>query len=108
MFVTNFITEEYKEVRAFNIITTRPEEISGTIMQKLSRGCTCMVAKGMYTGTERHVVLCLISKHQVNELRAIIKEIDPIAFVYSTKVSEILGEWSSFSETTKKNNESEK
>ena len=56
----------------------------------------------MYTGTERHIVLCLISKHQVHELRTIIKEVDPLAFVYSTKVGEILGEWSSFSETTKK------
>ena len=102
MFVTNFVTEEYKEVRAFNIITTMPKEMSETVMQRLSRGCTCFEAKGMYTGTERHIVLCLISKHQVHELRTIIKEVDPLAFVYSTKVGEILGEWSSFSETTKK------
>lgn len=104
MFVTDFINEGYKEVRAFNIITTKPEEMSKAIMEQLSRGCSCTSTKGMHTNTEKAIVLCLISKYQTAQLRSIITDIDPGAFVYATKVSEVLGEWSGFEEITKVEN----
>lgn len=102
MVVLDFINEGYKEVRAFNIITTKPEEISAAVMEKLSRGCSCTTTKGMHTKNEKAIVLCLISKFQTNQLRTIIKEIDPEAFVYSTKVSEVVGNWNSTEEVSKK------
>lgn len=101
MVVLDFINEGYKEVRAFNIITTKPNEISAAIMEQLSRGCSCTPAKGMHTKNEKSIVLCLVSKFQTNQLRAIIKEIDPEAFVFSTKVSEVVGIWNSTEEVSK-------
>ena len=101
MFVLDFINEGYKEIRAFNIITTKPTEISNAIMEQLSRGCSCSSVKGMHSNSDKSIVLCLISKYQTNQLRTIIKEIDPSAFVYSTRVSEVLGEWNSYSNITK-------
>ena len=101
MYVTDLVNDGYKQVRAFNIITTKPVEISNAIMEQLSRGCSCMTAKGMHSNSDKHIVLCLISKYQAGQLKAIIKEIDPTAFVYATKVSEVLGEWSSFSDVSK-------
>ena len=103
MVVLDFINEGYKEVRAFNIITTKPEEISAAVMEKLSRGCSCSSTKGMHTKNNKAIVLCLISKFQTNQLKTIIKEIDPEAFVYSTKVSEVVGNFSSTEEVTKNN-----
>lgn len=93
MFITDFINDGYKEVRAFNIITTKPVEISNALMEQLSRGCSCMSAKGMHSNSEKTIIICLVSKYQTSQLKSIIKEIDPSAFVYSTKVSEVLGEW---------------
>ena len=93
MFVTDFVNDGYKEVRAFNIITTKPDEISNAVMEQLSRGCSCMSAKGMHSNSEKTIIICLVSKYQTSQLKSIIKEIDPSAFVYSTKVSEVLGEW---------------
>ena len=101
MYITDFINDGYKEVRAFNIITTKPAEISSAVMQQLSRGCSCTVTKGMHTQSEKSIILCLISKYQTNQLKSIIKEIDPSAFVYATRVSEVMGEWNSVSETQK-------
>ena len=102
MVVLDFINEGYKEVRAFNIITTKPEEISNAIMEQLSRGCSCTTTKGMHTKNEKAMVLCLVSKFQTNQLRNIIKEIDPDAFVFSTKVSEVVGKFNSTEEVSKK------
>ena len=101
MFITDFINEGYKEIRAFNIITTKPTEISNAIMEQLSRGCSCTATKGMYSNSEKCMVICLVSKYQTNQLRAIIKDIDPSAFVFATRVSEVMGEWNSFSNVTK-------
>ena len=101
MFVTDFVNDGYKEVRAFNIITTKPDEISNAVMEQLSRGCSCMSAKGMHSNSEKTIIICLVSKYQTSQLKSIIKEIDPSAFVYSTKVSEVLGEWNKVSADVK-------
>ena len=93
MVTTDFINEGYKEVRAFNIITTKPNEISSAIMDKLARGCSCTAIKGMHTQSDKYIVICLVSKYQKGQLRSMISEIDPQAFVYATRVSEVLGIW---------------
>ena len=101
MFITDFINEGYKEIRAFNIITTKPTEISNAIMKQLSRGCSCTSTKGMHSNSDKCIVICLVSRYQTAQLRTIIKDIDPSAFVYATRVSEVMGEWNSFSNVTK-------
>jgi uncharacterized membrane-anchored protein YitT (DUF2179 family) len=101
MYITDFVNEGYKEVRAYNIITTKPKELADEIMKHLSRGCSCTTTKGMHTNSERSVVLVLISKYQKSQLRAIIREIDPEAFVYVTRVGEVMGAWSTAQETEK-------
>ena len=90
---TDFINEGYKQVRAFNIVTSKPEEISSVIMEKLSRGCTVTRVTGMHSKVEKYNVLCLVSKFQANYLRRLLKEVDENAFIYSVAVSEVIGEW---------------
>ncbi|MGN0961414.1 MAG: YitT family protein, partial [Christensenellales bacterium] len=98
LITTDFVNEGYRQVRAFNIVTSKPEEVSNAIMQKLSRGCTTTKVIGMHTKVERYNVLCLISKFQSNYLRRILKEVDEEAFVYSVAVNEVIGEWAKQSE----------
>ena len=102
MYITDFVNDGYKEIRAFNIITNKPDEISNAIMEQLSRGCSCTTAKGMHTNSDKTIIICLVSKYQTGQLKSIIKEIDPSAFVYATRVSEVLGEWNSVSDVLKK------
>lgn len=101
MLVTDFVNDGYKQVRAVNIVTTKPEELSGAIMDKLARGCTCLQVKGMHSKSDRYQLVCLVSKYQIGQLKSIIKEIDSEAFVYLTKVSEVVGIWSSVEEIQK-------
>ena len=98
MYITDFVNDGYKEVRAFNIITNKPLEISNAIMEQLSRGCSCTTTKGMHSNSDKTIVICLVSKYQTSQLKTIIKDIDPSAFVFATKVSEVLGEWNSISD----------
>lgn len=101
MFVTDFVNDGYKQVRAVNIVTTKPEELSAAIMDKLARGCTCLQVKGMHSNSDRFQLVCLASKFQIGQLKSIVKEIDPEAFVYLTKVSEVVGIWNSVEEIQK-------
>lgn len=101
MFVTDFVNEGYKQIRAFNIVTTKADELAGAIMDKLSRGCTMMKVKGMHSKGDKYILVCLASRYQAGQLRNIVKEIDPEAFVYQTKVAEVMGEWSSLEEIQK-------
>jgi uncharacterized membrane-anchored protein YitT (DUF2179 family) len=98
LFTTDFVNEGYKQIRAYNIITTKPNEVSSMLMQKLSRGCTQTNVKGMHSGEEKYILTCLISKFQANYLKRIIKETDESAFVYSVAVSEVIGSWTKESE----------
>ena len=97
MYITDFVNDGYKQVRAYNIVTTKPEEMSAAIMKQLARGCSCTSAKGMHTNTEKTILICLVSKYQAGQLKSIIKEVDSSAFVYTTKVSDVIGEWNKVS-----------
>ena len=98
LFTTDFVNEGYKQVRAYNIITTKPEEISKILMEKLARGCTQTKVTGMHTKDEKFILTCLISKFQANYLKRLVKETDEQAFVYSIAVSEVVGYWTKDSE----------
>ena len=95
---TDFVNEGYKQVRAYYIITQKPDEVSEQLMAKLSRGCTATKVMGMHSKEERYVLTCLISKFQISTLKRIVAETDDKAFVYSGTVGEVVGSWARKSE----------
>ncbi len=90
-FMLDFITQGYKSSIAYHIITDRPEQISSALMKYLKRGCTKLDTQGMYTNNNRKMLVCIISGFQARDLRNIVGAIDKNAFIYSNKVSEVLG-----------------
>ena len=46
----------------------------------------------MYTGTEKCVLYCVMSQKEVVNLKALVAEVDPYAFVIVSDVREVLGE----------------
>ena len=104
---TDFVNEGYKQVKAYYIITDKPNEISEQLMQKLGRGCTTSKVVGMHSKEEKSILTCLVARFQVAQLKHIVQDIDPQAFVYSTTVSEVLGKWASESELKKNQSENQ-
>ena len=74
------------------IITALPEQVAQHILTELSRGVTNWQGKGMYTGRDRPILLCVISQSEVVQFKTIIDESDPDAFVIIGLASEVLGE----------------
>ncbi len=78
--------------KAAFIITDHEAEISKELLIKLERGLTGLNGEGMYTGTPKKVLLCVVSQRQIVQLKEIVRQIDPNAFVIVADVREVLGE----------------
>ena len=79
-------------VRTATIISAKPEAVAAQIMKDLQRGVTAWPGVGMYSGQPRQILFCAVSRAEVGQLKAIIREIDPAAFVVIGQAHEALGE----------------
>lgn len=78
--------------RCAYIITKEAQKVSEVIFEKLERGVTGIHARGMYTGTERQILFCVVGKKEIAGLKSIVHKYDPDAFVIVTEAKEVLGE----------------
>ncbi len=74
------------------IITDKEDEIANAIMTTLDRGATGINATGMYSSTEKKLLLCVVSKKEIVQVKEIVTRIDHGAFVIVSDVREVLGE----------------
>jgi chorismate synthase len=74
----------------FEIITNSPEALADELMTTLKHGVTEMKVHGMYTDTERSMLVCIINKRQIGEMMRIIKKY-PDTFASFAKVNEVFG-----------------
>ena len=81
------------------IITKDHEKIAQEIARRLDRGATFLHGEGSYTHKETKVVLAAVKKQQVTELKELVMEIDPNAFVIVQEAHQVLGD--GFSRYTK-------
>lgn len=85
---------------AFEIITDYPEEISREIIKNIHHTTTLIPGKGMYSGRETSVLLCVVNKTQVAAVNQIIHQY-PNTFAIVNPVSEILGNFRKLSSSGK-------
>ena len=74
------------------IISTEHERIAHEIGQKLDRGATYLRGEGSYSGNDMKVILTVVKKQQVAELKRLVMEIDAKAFVVVQEAHQVLGE----------------
>jgi uncharacterized membrane-anchored protein YitT (DUF2179 family) len=74
------------------IISSEHQQIADTIGKKLDRGATLLHGEGSYTHCQTKVVLAAVKKQQVAELKELVMEIDPKAFVIVQEAHQVLGD----------------
>lgn len=74
------------------IITAQPEPIIEEIFIRLHRGVTVMDGKGAYSGQDKSVLLCVVTRAEIPHLKALTKEFDPKAFLIIGQAHEVRGE----------------
>lgn len=86
----------------FEIITDTPEELSQAIIEKLHRSATLIPAKGMYSGQEKNILICVINKSQIAALSKIIRN-HPNSFAVMSSVNEVMGNFKKLNTESKEN-----
>ncbi len=86
------ISEGNSLYRTVFLVTCKPQEVTDEICSSLERGVTLLPGTGGYTGQPRTVLYCVLSRAEVNLLKAIVHEIDPAAFMVIGQANEALGE----------------
>lgn len=81
------------------IISEHPEVIASRIMDKLSRGVTFLDGHGGYQYRDKKVILSVVKKYQLADLKQLVTKIDPEAFVIVQEAHQVLGD--GFSRYTK-------
>lgn len=96
LYVSGLVAETTLEggttVRTAMIVTSESEAISQRVIEELQRGVTVLEGSGAYTGANRPVLYCVITRAEVSTLKAIVNEIDPRAFLVIGVAHEVLGE----------------
>ena len=90
--VSDTLMEGMKYSKAVFIVSDRYKEISDAIMTQMDRGVTGLDAVGMYSGDEKCMLYCVVSKKEIVVLKEIILKIDNNAFVIVTDAREVVGE----------------
>jgi uncharacterized membrane-anchored protein YitT (DUF2179 family) len=90
--VIDAVLEGVNFAKAVFIISDKSDQIAVRILKELERGVTALKGTGMYTGTDKKVLLCVLHRGQIPILKEITREVDERAFVILADVREVLGE----------------
>lgn len=85
----DFVVEGFDRSKEVLIITDKPDEITETLMQTFECGTTKIPAVGGFSNAEKTVIYFVVNRFQIAKMKAIIKNIDPRAFVTISDVADI-------------------
>ncbi|WP_058989794.1 YitT family protein [Anaerococcus rubeinfantis] len=89
--VVNEFIKSFNTAKLFLIITSKQEEISVFIRDKLNRSATVLEGTGLYYKKDQSVFLCVTNDYEAVLFRKYIKEIDPRCFITVLDTSSIIG-----------------
>jgi len=90
--IIDAILEGLSFAKAAFIITDCSKSIADAIMVDLQRGVTGLNGRGMYTQTDKGVLMCVVSSKEMPKLKEIVHRYDEKAFLIVADVREVLGE----------------
>lgn len=74
------------------IITKHYDAVAKKISDELGRGATFLQGEGAYSGESTKVVLTAVKRQQLAELKELVVEIDPGAFIIVQEAHQVLGD----------------
>ncbi len=90
--VATVVQEGVSYARMVFVISQEHEAIREAVFNNLGRGITLLTAHGGYTKEPRSILYIVVSYTQITQLKRLIAEIDPQAFVVVSQAHEVLGE----------------
>ncbi len=89
--VIDMVLEGWNYSKLVIITSSKTEAISDFILKELNRGGTAIKARSLFLNREGEVIMTVIHRKQLPELRQFIKDTDPHAFVVINDTYDVLG-----------------
>ncbi|KUO96852.1 YitT family protein [Ferroacidibacillus organovorans] len=90
--VIDYVIEGVSSSHAAMVISEKNAEIADRIHRDLGRGTTFLRGRGGYTGSDKDVLYCVVSRDEIVRLQKAVALEDEDAFVVVHEVHDVLGE----------------
>jgi len=90
--VTDACLSMFSERRMALVISNSPAAVVQSVLHRLGRGATMLMARGGWSGEEKQVVLVMLNNLEVKRLEELVYEIDPAAFLIMGSGFNVLGQ----------------
>jgi uncharacterized membrane-anchored protein YitT (DUF2179 family) len=85
------VVDGLEESKSVWIISDQIQEIAEAINARLGRGVTFLHGEGAYTGDDKKVIFCIITRLEESKLTSLVEDIDPSAFLAIADIAEVRG-----------------
>lgn len=89
--VIDVVLEGFNSSKSVRIISEKAQEIGQTLVEDLEIGVTYIYAKGGYSGQDKTIIYCVVSRLEMAKMKDVIRRIDPRAFMSVVDVHETYG-----------------
>ena len=89
--VIDIVLEGLNSSKSIRVISDKSYEIGQELLKSLNIGVTYLKGVGAYSGAEKTIVFCVVSRLEMAKMKEIIKNIDPHAFISVVDVHEAYG-----------------
>lgn len=83
--------EGFDESKSVWIISDSYRDIGDALMDRLGRGVTYLEGEGAFTGNNKKVIFCVITRLEEAKLKSIVEELDPVAFLAIGNIHDVKG-----------------
>jgi uncharacterized membrane-anchored protein YitT (DUF2179 family) len=83
--------EGFEESKAVWIISDEAREIGSAIMDRLGRGVTYLHGEGGFSGGQKRIIFCVITRLEEAKMKSIVNDLDPAAFLAVGNIHDVKG-----------------
>ena len=89
--ITDNVVEGFNRKKTLHIVSYKTDEITAAILKEVGRGATILNGTGAYTRQEKQVIFVVVSLTQIGQIKLLIQDVDPNAFMIVQDAVEVLG-----------------
>lgn len=89
--VIDIVVEGLNESKSVWIISDQYKDIGDALVDRLGRGVTYLNGEGGFSGDDKKVIFCVITRLEEAKLKSIVTELDPAAFLAVGNIHDVKG-----------------
>ncbi|WP_425467123.1 YitT family protein [Pseudalkalibacillus caeni] len=87
----DIVIDGFDESKSAWIISDKAQEIGDAVLARLGRGVTYLRGEGGYSGDDKKVIFCIVTRLEEAKLKSIVEEMDSSAFLAVADINEVRG-----------------